>query len=97
VTDKLASYRAALKELSLARMQEKQQYENNQIENSHLHFRRLGKVMNRFRTMGALEKFTVIQSQFQNHFNHQRHIEKRAYFKYLCQQSLDCWNEILAA
>ena len=96
ITDKLASYRAALKDLSLVHLQETQRYQNNQVENSHLHFRRREKMMNRFRSMRSLEQFASIQSQFQNHFNYQRHIETRTYFKQLRQQSLDSWNAILA-
>jgi putative transposase len=97
ITDKLGSYRAALRELDMSHLQETQRYKNNQIENSHLHFRRREKIMNRFRSMGLLQKFTAIQSQFQNHFNHERHNEKRQAFKTLRQSSLDTWNEILVA
>ena len=97
VTDKLGSYRAALRELNLEHIQETRRYKNNQVENSHLHFRRREKMMNRFRSMHSLEKFTAIQSQFQNHFNHQRHIEKREHFKSLRQSSVDAWNEVLVA
>ena len=97
VTDKLGSYRAALRELNLIHIQETRRYKNNQVENSHLHFRRREKMMNRFRSMHSLEKFTAIQSQFQNHFNHQRHIEKREHFKSLRQSSVDAWNEVLVA
>ena len=97
VTDKLGSYRAALRELDMSHLQETKRYKNNQIENSHLHFRRREKIMNRFRSMGSLQKFTAIQSQFQNHFNHERHNEKRQTFKNLRQSSLDAWNEILVA
>ena len=97
VTDKLPSYKAALKELSLQNLQNTGQYQNNQAENSHLHFRRREKIMNKFRSMRSLQKFTAIQSQFQNHFNHQRHIETRSTFKNLRQSSLNAWNEILVA
>ena len=97
VTDKLKSYKAALRVLNMDHLQETQRYKNNQIENSHLHFRRREKIMNRFRSMGSLQKFTAIQSQFQNHFNHERHNEKRQTFKNLRQSSLDAWNEIFVA
>lgn len=40
VTDQLPSYGAALKELNMKHLQETEQYKNNQVENSHLHFRR---------------------------------------------------------
>lgn len=89
VTDKLPSYGAALRDLNMKYLQCTTQYKNNQAENSHLHFRRREKVMNKFRSMGSLQKFAAIQLQFQNHFNHERHIEKRVTFKSLRQSSVD--------
>ena len=97
VTDKLKSYRAGMRDLNMVDIHETQQYKNNQVENSHLHFRRREKMMNKFRLARSLQKFTAIQSVFQNHFNHQRHIEKRQYFKDLRQTSVDVWNELLIA
>ena len=52
--------------------------------------------MNKFRSMQSLQKFVSIQSSFLNHFNHQRHIEKRENFKDLRQRSVDLWQEIYA-
>ena len=95
VTDKLKSYRAALKTLNMAYLHETKQYENNQVENSHLHFRRREKLMNKFRSMRSLQKFTSFQSVFLNHFNHQRHLEKRTTFKELRHASLAEWQAIL--
>ena len=77
VTDKLRSYGAALRDLNMKSFQNTEQYKNNKIENSHLHFRRREKMMNRFRSMGPLQKFIHLQSTFQNHFNHERHLEKK--------------------
>ncbi len=94
VTDKLPSYKAAMKILNIQHLQDTQRYKNNQIENSHLHFRRREKIMNKFRSMKSLQKFTAIQSTFLNHFNHQRHIEKRQYFKELRNASVDQWRQI---
>jgi len=88
VTDKLKSYRAALKILNMENLQNTTQYHNNQVENSHLHFRRREKGMNKFRLMQTLQKFTSIQATFLNHFNHQRHLETRLTFKKLRQNSL---------
>ena len=70
VTDKLKSYKAALKEINLAHVQNTTQYLNNQAENSHLHFRRRERGMNKSRLMETLQKFTSIQANFLNHFNH---------------------------
>lgn len=97
VTDKLKSYRAGMRDLNMVDIHEKQQYKHNQIENSHLHFRRRGKMMNKFRLARSLQKFAAIQSTFQNHLNHQRHIEKRPHFKNLRNVSVNVWNEILVA
>ena len=94
VTDKLKSYRAALKILNMENLQNTTQYHNNQVENSHLHFRRREKGMNKFRLMQTLQKFTSIQATFLNHFNHQRHLETRLTFKKLRQNSLDTWQSI---
>jgi len=94
VTDKLPSYKAALKELNIAHLQNTDQYANNQCENSHLHFRRREKMMNKFRSHKSLQKFTSIHTIFLNNFNHQRHIETRQNFKNLRQNSIESWNNI---
>lgn len=94
VTDKLKSYSAALRDLNLIYLHETKQYENNRAENSHLHFRRREKMMNKFRSMRSLQKFVNFQSTFLNHFNHQRHLEKRQTFKKLRNASLDQWQQV---
>ena len=94
VTDKLKSYRAALKELGLHHLQNTGQYKNNQVENSHLHFRRREKMWNKFRSMRSLQKFASIHSSFLNLFNHQRHLENRQTFKKLRQNSVNIWQNI---
>jgi len=97
VTDKLASYGAALRDLGIKHLQETTQYANNLAENSHLHFRRRERGMNRFRSMHSLQKFVAIQATFQNHFNHQRHLEQRQHFKALRATSLNQWRQIAMA
>jgi putative transposase len=97
VTDKLPSYKAALRDIGAMNLQNTRQYKNNQVENSHLHFRRRERGMNKFRLMRSLQKFTAIQSAFLNHFNHQRHLEKRQSFKNLRQNSVEQWRGICAA
>jgi len=96
VTDKLPSYKAALKDIGAMQLQNTEQYQNNQAENSHLHFRRRERGMNKFRSMRSLQKFVSIHSSFFNRFNHQRHIENRENFKNLRQRSVDLWQEVYA-
>ncbi len=94
VTDKLKSYKAALEVLKLAHVQNTERSLNNKIENSHLSFRRREKMMNKFRSMKSLQKFTSIYSTFLNYFNHHRHIETRDNFKNLRQKSVKSWHQI---
>ncbi len=97
VTDKLGSYRAALREIGYAGNHEMGQYRNNQCENSHLHFRRRERVWGKFKSMGSLQKFVSVRSQFHNHFQHQRQLENRSTFKKLRDQSLADWRKFCAA
>lgn len=97
VTDKLSSYHAAIRELGAEHLLETGQFENNQIENSHLHFRRRERAMYRFRSVATLQKFTSIHATFHNLFSHQRHLETRTNFKKLREQSLADWQITVSA
>jgi putative transposase len=94
VTDKLGSYRAALRDLNMINRHEAGQYQNNQSENSHLHFRRRERVMSRFRSARSLQKFTSVHAALFNQFSYQRHLETRPRFKALRAQSLTDWGNI---
>lgn len=94
VTDKLASCRAALRELNLSDRPETGQYENNQSENSHLHFRRRERAMCRFRSSRSLQKFTAIHAAVFNRLSHERHSLSRPNFKLLRDKSLADWRDI---
>ena len=97
ITDKLRSYGAALKIISASTLHDTRQHLNNRCENSHLSFRRRERAMLRFRRLSTLQKFTSIHSQFYNHFNHQRHLQKRNNYKKLRDESLSEWRGICAA
>jgi putative transposase len=62
VTDKLPSYRAALKMIGNAGIQETGRWVNNRAENSHLPFRRREYAMLKFRRMRRLQKFVSTHS-----------------------------------
>ena len=97
VTDRLRSYRAAMKDIGNADRQEVGRHLNNRAENSHLPFRRRERAMLRFRQMRSLQKFASVHSSVHNHFNHQRNIERRARFKDLRNAALLEWRELFAA
>ena len=81
VTDGLASYGAALKEIGAADKQEMGRWLNNRVENSHLPFRRRERAMFRFRRMRSLQKFAAVHAYVYNHFNQERSLSTRTNFK----------------
>jgi putative transposase len=97
VTDRLASYRAAMKVIGNEGRQEVGRHLNNRVENSHLPLRRRERAMLRFRQKRSLQKFVSVHSSVHNHFNHQRNIERRTRFKDLRTVALLEWCELLAA
>ncbi len=74
VTDRLRSYRAAMKEIGNAERQETGRWLNNRAENSHQPFRRRERAMAKFRSAKSLQKFASIHSSVRNHFNLERHL-----------------------
>ncbi len=97
VTDKLRSYRAALKEVGLEARQETRRWLNNRAENSHLPFRRRERAMQRFRQMRTLQRFTAIHSSVYNHFNQDRHLNRRDIFMENRSTALAEWQQLCAA
>ena len=97
VTDRLASYGAAMKEIGNKDRQEVGRHKNHRAENSHLPFRRRERAMLRFRRMRSLQKFASMHSSVHNHFNHQRNMETRTRFKQLRNTALLQWRDLIAA
>ena len=60
VTDRFASYRAALRELVAIEKQKTGRWLNNRVENSYLLFRRRERAMQRFRRMRSSQKFASV-------------------------------------
>ena len=81
VTDRLRSYRAALKVIGNEARQEIGRWKNNRCENSHLPFRRRERAMLKFRLERSLQKFVSIHASVFNHFNKERHLNSRDTFK----------------
>jgi len=97
VTDRLPSYRAALRELGAEDRQVTGRWLNNRIENSHQPFRRRERAMLRFRQMRTLQTFVAVHSSVHNHFNLERHLHPRDYFKLNRTAALDEWRRLGAA
>jgi len=96
VTDKLRSYRAAMKELGIDHRQETGRWLNNRAENSHQPFRRRERGMAKFRSTKSLQKFVSIHASIHNHFNKERHLSNANTFKTSRAAALREWRELAA-
>ncbi len=81
VTDRLRSYGAAMQVIGNAAAQECGRWLNNRAEDSHQPFRRRERAMAKFREMKTLQKFAAVHASIHNHFNHDRHLDRRDIFK----------------
>ena len=97
VTDRLKSYRAAMKIIGNEPSQEVGRWKNNRCENSHLPFRRREYAMLNFRRMRSLQKFVSIHCSVFNHFNKERHLNSRDTYKVQREAALVEWQQLCAA
>ena len=96
VTDRLRSYRAAMDVIGNSNVQECGRWINNRAENSHQPFRRREGAMARFRDIETLQKFTSVHASIHNHFNHERHLNRRDIFKQQRSAALAEWRQLAA-
>ncbi|WP_394693571.1 IS6 family transposase [Hyphobacterium sp.] len=96
VTDRLRLYKAAMKVIGNEDKQDVGRWLNNRAENSHLPFRRRERAMLRFRRMRSLQKFAAVHSSVHNHFNLERHINERSWFKENRENALTEWRQLAA-
>jgi putative transposase len=96
VTDRLRSYRAAMKDIGIERRQVCGRWLNNRAENSHQPFRRREGAMARFRDIKTLQKFTSAHAAIHNHFNLDRRLNQRSEFKKNRSAALAAWRELAA-
>ena len=97
VTDGLASYGAALKNLTGSDKRIIGRWLNNRAENSHQPFRRRERAMLRFRPMRSLQKFAAIYGSIHNYFNYERHLISRQIFKARRDATINEWRQLCAA
>ncbi len=97
VTDRLRSYRAAMREIGNKARQETGRWLNNRAENSHQPFRRRERAMARFRSAATLQKFAAVHASVHNHFNQEHHLYSRKNFKLNRSAALAEWRELSAA
>ena len=96
VTDRLRSYRAAMNVIGNAADQECGCWLNNRAENSHQPFRRREGAMSKFRDVKTLQKFASVHASIHNHFNLDRHLNRRKTFKENRTAALAEWRQLAA-
>jgi len=97
VTDRLRSYRAAMREIGNEARQVTGRRLNNRAKNSHQPFRRRERAMAKFRTPATLQKFAAVHASVHNHFNQERHLHTRKNFKLNRSATLAEWRQLSAA
>ncbi len=69
---------------------------NNRAENSHQPFRRREGAMAKFRAIKTLQKFVAVHASIHNHFNQNRHLNRRDIFKQNRAAALAEWRQLAA-
>jgi putative transposase len=96
VTDRLRSYGVAMRVIGIVDRQECGRWLNNRAENSHQPFRRRERAMAKFRDVKTLQKFASVHASIHNHFNHDRHLNRRDIFKQNRSAALAEWRQLAA-
>ena len=96
VTDRLRSYRAALQVIGNADAQTCGRWRNNRAENSHQPFRRREGALAKFRDVKTLQEFAAVHASIHNHFNHDRHLNRRGIFQQARAAALAEWRQLAA-
>ena len=92
VTDGLASYRAALRELDCLKCHRPGRLQdNNRVENSHLPVRRRERKMQRFKSQAQAQRFVSTHSAIYNNFNIQRHLISRNTMRQFRTSAMEEW------
>jgi len=96
VTDRLRSYRAAMREIGNEARQVTGRWLNNRAENSHQPFRRRERAMAKFKSAKSLQKFASIHASVHNLFNQERHLYNRENFRLNRSAALIEWRQLAA-
>ena len=92
VTDRLASYGAALKGLGLKHLQDIGGRKNNRAECSHVPIRRRERKSQKFRSVRNAQILLSAHGQIYNLFNHRRHLISRKTLRKFRRQAQTEWN-----
>jgi len=93
VTDKLASYGAALQMIGFSGQHEQGLRANNRAENSHQQVRRRERKMQGFKSAASAQRFVSVHAAV---FNVQRHLTSRATLRRFRTAAHNAWNDATA-
>ena len=96
VTDKLASYQVAHRELVVSVTHRRSKYLNNRAENSHQPTRIRERVMKRFASPGQAQRFLFAFSHIRQHFGPRRHLISAPQWRTEMTASFAGWDEVIA-
>ena len=96
VTERLRSYHAAMNVIGNSADQKCGRWHNNRAENSHQPFRRREGAMSKFRDVRTLQKFASVHASIHNHFNPERHLNRRKTCKENRTAALAEWRQFAA-
>jgi transposase-like protein len=97
VTDKLRFYSSAFRAFSLGAEHHRGLRANNRSENSHQPVRRRERKQQKFKSAGSAQRFLSTHSATYNTFYHQRHLNRRPFYKELRAASFDVWQRATPA
>ena len=91
-TDRLASYRAAARELGISRRHRPgRMIGNNRAENSHLPIRRRERKQMKFKSQASAQRFLATHAAVYNTFNTERHLTTRPTLRLLRGDAFRTW------
>src|SRR5271166_1960834 len=96
VTDKLASYQPAHRQLLPSVIHRRSKYLNNRAENSHQSTRIRERVMKRFASPGQAQRFLFAFSHIRQHFRPRRHLMSAPHWRIEMTNRFAVWDEITA-
>jgi transposase-like protein len=97
VTDKLASYGTAARELGLSeRHLPGGMRTNNRAENSHLQIRRRERKQQKFKSQGSAQRFLSTHAAIHNTFNIQPHLVSQPTLRIFRERAFGVWEAATA-
>ena len=94
VTDKLASYQAAHRELMPSVQHRRSKYLNNRAESSHQPTRQRERAMKRFKSIRHAQRFLSAFSGISPHFRPRRHLLSAADYRQVMADRFTVWRQV---